>query len=458
MKRLILPILAAMSLPTVAANNPLQTTLAEVDRSNTRVGYEKFIRLNEPQNKTKNSDWLELSHTYNLKRSNIRARFHGDARFYLNNNDMSLSLGEAFISYKGENKSTYTLGRKKLLWHPNEVFWQLDHFQNNRGFRLMDSKQEGLTGFHYSTRDGALKTEIFLSYFYIPSLNPAVRIDGGNVVSNSDWYKRPPEKTIISGQEVGIFYNLNTPEYRDVVIQKSLGLRMSADWGKRQNYGQVSAFSIYKPERRLRINAEAFYDPSLDRVVVNASPVVNHHVMFGGELRQRLGNTQTSLGVVTIDPNAKLGKDFDSLSLSIENNRSLESEFFKVEPKYNRETYAHYSTVFDYDSLKLSLNYLHYFSEHIKGSDDFYSETVRWKRAAGIGSAYQVNDWLQTTLSMRYDFERKDNLLNAQAIFTPYKQSVITIGSELIKSPQTNSYWSAYRANDTFYFNVAYIF
>lgn len=458
MKRLVIPILASFCLPTLAANSSLQTTFLEVDNSNTRVGYEKFVRLNEPQNKTKNSDWLDLSHTYNLKRSNISARFHGDARFYLNNNDMSLSLGEAFISYKGENKSTYTLGRKKLLWHPNEVFWQLDHFQNNRGFRLMDSKQEGLSGFHYSTRDGSIKTEIFLSYFYIPSLNPTVRIEGGNVVSNSDWYKRPPEKTIISGQEVGIFYNLDTPEYRDVVVQKSLGLRMSADWGKGESYGQISGFSIYKPERRLRINAEAFYDPSLDRVVVNASPVVNHHVMFGGELRQRLGNTQTTLGVITIDPNARLGKDFDSLSLSIENNRTLESDFFKVEPQYNRETYAHYSTVFNYDNLKLSLNYLHYFSEHTKGSDDFYSETVRWKRAAGIGSAYQVNDWLQATLSMRYDFERKDNLLNAQAIFTPYKQSVITIGSELIKSPQTNSYWSAYRANDTFYLNIGYIF
>jgi hypothetical protein len=237
-----------------------------------------------------------------------------------------------------------------------------------------------------------------------------------------------------------------------------LGIRGTLNWGEKNHRGYFSAFSIYKPERRLRINAEAFYDPVTDKVVVNASPIVNHHVMFAGEVKQQYKNTVTTVGVVTIDPNANLGADFDSLSINIQNNRTLDSEFFKVEPKYNRETYAHYSTVYRKDFLKLSFNYLHYFSEHEKGSDDFYSETVRWKKAAGFGSSYQFHDWLSATLSLRYDLERKDNLLNAQVQFMPWLSSVITLGTELIKSPATNSYWSAYRANDTFYINTSYIF
>jgi hypothetical protein len=252
------------------------------DSKQTNIGYEKFLRLNEPQNKTKNSDWLEIGHRYRYQGASFRGQFEGDARFYLNNKELSLSLSQAYMKYKSEGKSTYTLGRQRLRWHTNEVFWQLDHFQGSRGFRITDTKQEGLTGLHYKTQDGPLTTEIFLSYFYIPSLNPNVKIENGNVSSNSDWYKRPPVRTVISGQEVDIFYNLNTPNYRDVLVQKSLGIRGTINWGEKGSRGYLSAFSIYKPERRLRINAEAFYDPTLDKVVVNASPVVNHHVMFAG--------------------------------------------------------------------------------------------------------------------------------------------------------------------------------
>ncbi len=436
----------------------ISNTYAEEDSSVTKIGYEKFLRLNDPQNKTKNSDWLDISHSYNLKKSSIQAGFNGDLRFYLNNKEFSPSLGEAYIRYVGENQSRYTLGRKKLNWHPNENFWQLDHFQNTRGFRLMDTKSEGLTGFHYSTRDGHLKTEVFLSYFYIPALNPSVKVEGGKVVSNTDWYKRPPERTIIANQEVDIFYDLNLPEYRDIIIQKSLGLRMTYDWGSKLYKGQISAFSIYKPERRLRINAEAFYDSGIDQVRVNANPVVNHHIMTGGEIRQRYKNTETILGVVTIDPNARLGEDFDSISISIENNRTLTTDFFKVEPKYNRETYVHYSTTLRTELSTYAFNFLHYLSDHEKGSDDFYSETVKWKSAAGIGGSHILNDWAHLTYLLRYDFKRKDNLLNAQVIFFPWKQVTMTVGLELLKSPETSSYWSAYRTNDTLYFNLGYFF
>lgn len=436
--------------------NVNSNTYRDDSRAVTKVGYEKFLRLNEPQNKTKNSDWLDFSHSYRLKKNSIQGSFAGDLRFYLNNREFSPSLTEAYIRYVGDNQSRYTLGRQKLDWHPNENFWQLDHFQNTRGFRLMDTKQEGLTGFHYSTQDGNLKTEVFLSYIYIPALNPSVKLENGQVVSNTDWYKRPPTKTIIANQEVDIFYELNLPEYRNIIIQKSLGLRMTYDWGSGDTKGQFSAFSIYKPERRLRINAEAFYDSSIDKVKVNANPVVNHHIITGGEFRQRYLNTETILGVVTVDPNARLGEDFDSLSLSIQNNRTFDTNFFKVEPQYFRETYGHFSTTYRTDGSTYTFNALHYFSDHTKGSDDFYSETVKWKSAVGFGGSHLLYDWAHLTYLWRYDLERKDNLLNAQVIFFPWKQSAITVGVELLTSPETSSYWSAYRANDTIYFNLAY--
>ncbi len=449
--------LIAVVLSYVASPHVSSKDLAS-SSSHTSIGYEKFLRLNKPQNKAKSSDWLQVGQRYSYKENNFTGELEGDARLYLNNTSTSLSLSQAYLKYTSESNSTYSLGRQSLNWHQNETFWQLDHLQGSRGFRLTETKQEGLTGFHYKTHDKFISTEIFFSYFYLPALNPSVKIEDGKVSSNSDWYKRPPLKTIVSGQEVDIFYNLNRPDYKDIIIQKSLGVRGTLNWGEKETKGQLSAFTIYKPERRLRVNAEAYYDPGLDKVVVNANPIVNHHLIFAGELKQRIKKTTTTLGFVTIDPNAKLGADFDSLSISIENNRNLDSSFFKIEPKYNRETYAHYSTVYTDKLFNLSLNYIHYFSKHDKGSDDFYSETIKWKRAFGIASSYQFNDWIGGNISFRYDTIRKDNLLNAQIKITPWRSSIITLGTELIKSPATSSYWSAYRTNDTFYMNASYIF
>ncbi len=451
--------------PSFAIGLQIIDSTDDVVYSSFKIGYEKFLRLNNPQNKTKNSDWLDFSFQYESKRNFLRSKVDTDFRYYINNSKASPSLKEFYLRIQSTDNSQFTLGRVKLDWHPNEAYWQLNHFQNTQGFRLMDTNLEGLTGFHYAVRDGGFKLETFLSYFYIPSLNPSVDINDGIVSSNVDWYKLPPKRTIISGNEVDIFYTLNMPEYRDIIFQKTLGMRLSYDWKNEEDtFGMQSSFyGIYKPERNLRVNAEAYYDPNIDKVAVNANPIVNHHVILASDFRLFWEKTDFSAGLVYVDPTAKLGADFDSLSVSLDSNGNsnrnvLETDFFKVEPKYLRETYSHFRLNHRFQDFTLSLNGIYYFSKHPKGSDDFYSETVKWVQAAGVGGLYHINEWSQLGFSLRYDFKRKDNLLNAQYIITPWRSSIFTFGAELIKSPETTSYWSAYRTNDTFYFNAGYTF
>ncbi len=462
---IILSFTLFFQLSTKAIGLQIIDSFDDVTYSEFKIGYEKFLRLNNPQNKTKNSDWLDFSFQYQSKRNFLRSKVDADFRFYINNTKATPSLREMYLQINSTDNSQFTLGRVKLDWHPNESYWQLNHFQNTQGFRLMDTNLEGLTGFHYAIKDGALKLETFLSYFYIPAINPSVDIKDGAVSSNVDWYKLPPKRTIISGSEVDIFYTLNTPEYRDIIFQKSLGLRLSTDWkNEERTFSFASSFfAIYKPERNLRVNAEAYYDPNIDKVAVNANPIVNHHMILGGDLRFHWDDTDFITGLAYVDPSAKLGADFDSLSVSLDSNGNsnrniLETDFFKVEPKYLRETYAHMRLNHKLEHLTLSFNGIYYFSKHPKGSDDFYSETVKWVRAAGVGGLYHINEWSQFGFSLRYDFKRKDNLLNAQYILTPWRSSIFTFGAELIKSPETNSYWSAYRTNDTLYFNAGYTF
>jgi hypothetical protein len=342
-----------------------------------------------------------------------------------------------------------------LDWHGNEKFWQLGHVNGLRGFRLMDQKREGLTGFHYRNKDGRLYSKMFFSIFYIPTLNPRLKVEEGRVSSNADWVKKPPKRTLIAEKEVDIFYDLNDPSLKEIFLQKSLGLNMSYHFDE----GKISGFALYKPETNLRINAEAYFDPALGEVVVNANPVANHHAVFGAEFEQKFGLDKTGLlGITYIDPNSKLGKDFDSLSIEFNRNSTFESDFFKIEPQYNEELYIHASLIWDRPTFQLSFHGLKYLSDHEKGSDDFYSETVKWKNSLGVGSLYSFNDRHSIAATIRYDISRKDNLLNTEYQYKPWKSTWISVGAEMIKSPQIESYWSAYRANDTGYFNIGHLF
>ena len=58
----------------------------------------------------------------------------------------------------------------------------------------------------------------------------------------------------------------------------------------------------------------------------------------------------------------------------------------------------------------------------------------------------------------RYDLARKDQIVKAEGSYTFLNRATLNIGMELIKSPQDNSYWSAYRANDTVYSSLRFLF
>lgn len=438
----------------LALSGPYSSQLMASGNDVYSVAYETFQRLNKPTEKNRNEHWLDLHLDNRLKHQYIEARGRGDLRYYLKG-DTSISVGELYLQYNSPTESTYTVGRKILDWHPNERFWQLGHLNGQRGFRLSDTEQEGRMGFHYKTRNQSLTTEVFLSYFYIPSLSPKIKVENGEVTSPVEWAKLPPKQTIISGQEVPIYYTLNEYELKDIVLQKSLGMRMRYDWQS----GAISAFSLYKPETNVRVNAEAYYDPDIDRVRVNADPVVNHHIIHGLQIEQEVLGVNVIAGATSVDPNARLGEDFDSLSGSIgKTTRNFDSDFFKIEPKYNREDYLHLSTHWDNGVSMVSTNFINYLSKHEKGSDDLYSDTVRWKRAAGLGLFHSISDTLFVKGNLRYDFIRKDNLVSSELGVRPLRRFEWRVGLEILRSPSELSYWAPYRSNDTVYTQLKYLF
>ncbi len=421
------------------------------------ISFEKFYRVNIPEKTSNSQDWLELSLSNTQETSEFGYAYDADLRLFINDDyDRNYSLAEAWMIKKYEN-AKLTFGRQKLDWHANEEFWQLGNLNGVQGFGLLDTKQEGLLGVQLETKlTKNWNVNLFISYLYVPSLNPVLDVEDGKIISTSEWVRLPPTETRISGRTVPIHYELNFPKISDVVFKKSLGIQSGYNWGS----GSISGFAIYKPENKLRINAEASYVPAIDKVSVVADPVVNHHLMLGTQIEQNISDIKFIVGMDVTDPNAKLGKDFDILEpIKLEeNNRTFSSEYFSVQPNYDRESYFHSSANWTGEAIGLSLNYIKLLSSNVRGSDDFFSDTVKWKSAVGLGYSYIINDFFNISGVFRYDLRRKDNILKNEVAVNLDSSIHVIVGLEFLKAPQMESYWSAYRANDTVYSSLNYTF
>jgi hypothetical protein len=158
-----------------------------------------------------------------------------------------------------------------------------------------------------------------------------------------------------------------------------------------------------------------------------------------------------------VDPNAKLGKDF---LVDISNGRkTFKSEYFNINPRYDKEAYAHMSLNYDkHRKYKLTLNYIHLISGNIRGNDDFFSDTVKWKSTIGGGIQYFFNDSFDAAVDLKYDLIRSDNIIKGEVKYNYQKHITLALGLEILKAPDDASYWSYYRTNDTLYSTVGFIF
>lgn len=418
------------------------------------ISFEKFYRLNKPIYRSESGDWLGLSFETAPPKHDLDTFLMGDLRFYFqDNNSLNYSIQEAYAVYKDVD-FTLTVGRKILDWNQNEKYWSLGYLNALQSFTLLSTEEEGVTGAILSSTWGNFSFDILGSYLFIPQINPSIDFKNGNVHSRSEWVRLPPKRTVISGVEVPIYYNISDYQVEKIIFNKSLGANIKYSWLN----GGVSAFAIYKPENKLRVNADAYYDNlGTGKVIVTAEPTVNHHAYYGVQVYQSFGDIKSRAGLSYIDPNAKLGKDF---LVDISNARkTFKSEYFNINPRYDKEAYAHVSLNYDKQkTYKLTLNYIHLISNNIRGNDDFFSDTVKWKSTFGGGFQYFFNDSFDIAFDLKYDIIRADNILKGEVNYHFNQELTVALGLEVLKAPDNNSYWSYYRTSDTLYSKIGIIF
>ncbi len=427
---------------------------SSLQAATTELTYEKFHRLNKPIYRSESGDWLGLSYDTAPATKELDVFLSGDVRFYFqDNSSFNYSVQEAYAVYHYDDLSL-TVGRKILDWNTNEKYWSLGYLNALQSFTLLSTEEEGVTGIILNKQFGNFNFELLGSYLFVPQINPSIDFKNGEVHSRSEWVRLPPKKTVISGLEVPIKYEVADYQIEKIVLNRSLGANLRYSW----NNGGISAFAIYKPENKLRINASAYYDNlNTGKVIVKADPTINHHAYYGAQLYHSFGDIKARGGLSYIDPNAKLGKDF---LVDLSNARkTFNSEYFNINPRYDKEAYVTGSLVYDkHRKYKLSLNYIHLISSNIRGNDDFFSDTVKWKSTFGGGIQYFFNDSFDAAVDLKYDIIREDNIVKGEVKYNYQQKAYIALGLEILKAPDVNSYWSYYRTSDTLYSTIGLIF
>lgn len=372
------------------------------------------------------------------------AKIDLSGRFLVNDSNPAYSLQEAYVRYRGDDREV-TFGRKVLDWNENETFWLMGHMNGISSINFLDTDREGLFGIHYQQKYHNIKAEAFISYFYVPNLNPSLDVVDGQVVNYGTWGRTPPKFTAIDSKRVPIVYGVNRPAVSDVVFKKSLGGRLSFE----TDFVTVSAYAMYKPENTLRMNAEAYANLNATVSAV-ANPIVNHHGLYGGSIK--VGNKTMSLNtnVQVVDPNVNLAGDFevvDPFKLR-QDDRVFTSEFFTVKPNYQKQTYLTSEFKLRGYDQEIGFHGIYLLEGQDTLGDDFLSDAPKWHAALGGSVLLRYHyDWFAKA-SYQYDLKRADQILQFATSYYIAKGTSVGFGGKLLRSPKVQSYWYPYRAED----------
>jgi lipopolysaccharide assembly outer membrane protein LptD (OstA) len=159
-----------------------------------------------------------------------------------------------------------------------------------------------------------------------------------------------------------------------------------------------------------------------------------------------------------VDPNATLGKDFPVPITNARVTQPYEATGILINPRYEKEAYAHMSANLKRKDYILSLNYIHILTPVTRSNDDFSSDAVKWKRSIGGSATYFITDNFSLYGDLKYDLARFDNIVKAEIKYNYNHKINVAVGLEMLKAPDAASYWSYYRADDTIYSSFGFYF
>jgi hypothetical protein len=404
------------------------------------INYSRTFRESSPQLNNFNNDWVTTKIIHNTKNKRINFSLDAGATLGINNKKVFLSVRELNIELD-HKKTNFKLGRQVLDWNEGIEAWGLNHLNSQDGLSETKNSQEGLTGISIERKLGNFNVHLFGSLLYIPQLKPGYEFgNDGTIFTRSEWIKPPPSKVLFRNITIPVHYDIVIPEAKDILFHSTIGLQNSYEWSS----GEVSAFGIYKPENRLRINGTGHLDQDSLKAMVKAKPFVNHHLLLGAKVKQSVGSLNLIASV-----------DYDRPKDGGDSSFIFNIKEFK--PVYIERVYSSFSMNIKKTNYALELSYIKLIDE--KGAnDEFFSTTSKWTNAISFKVDYSYNDFFLITSEFNHDFFWKDSILKSRFSYKINKDLFTSIGAELIASPEDDSYWSYFRTNDNLFTEISYLF
>jgi hypothetical protein len=397
-------------------------------------------RLNHPVNTKIKDQNLEIRLEGTKEKKKWDGFYSVDARLYPGQkNNTLLSFSEFYIQRNFRNASL-TAGRKILEWNPDEKFWGLGVLNANRGFSYMDFNRDGINALHFETRVGSFGFHVFASPMHIPQLNPTFKIENKQVTAANEWSALPFKEVNFNGTSIPLYFELEKIKLSEFLLNTSIGINTSYHWedGKAQIYG------TYKPENLPRVVATGIYDPLSEAADVRAAAFTNHHLVWGGNISQKIKFATVVAGMIVDHPD--VGKK-----------DSFEFEAMKIVPTYKRRTYVHASINFANPVYNLSLNYMKTF-EGPTGKGNAFSKKSLWKQAVGAKINYAATSKFHIMAFAKYDLSLKDSLMALSMDYDLTKHLNVSMGIETVDAPESLSFWSPFKTNDSVTSELKYKF
>lgn len=351
------------------------------------------------------------------------------------------------------------LGRRFESWSELDSHWQLGLWQPKFAIDALRTEEQGLTGLFVNHERPDFALTGFVTPMFVPTMGPAIREEGGALVSDSRWYRQPSSQYNFSNRINAIVYKLDIPEASKLVMNP--GSALKARVGRLDGGAWLRSAWAYKPVNELLLKRQNFKSVSADRVDVTVSPDVTYHRVLSTDVGYRFRDVGASLSYVEDQPEEKR-PDPDWAMQKLKPVRA-------------------YSAQLDWDfsnllkrSIQVRLGYLKVEGGGIEdiqsdGSpDDFtlFDHRTQFTDAVSLGLEGQLariaNRPLVAKWRYLYDADQTGSMMNTEFQYAPARQWAVVVGADVLgvedESRRPSGFLNQFRANDRFYGGMTYVF
>lgn len=192
-------------------------------------------------------------------------------------------LSEAYVSPQYTKEFSIVLGRKILSPLSLEEQWQLGLVEPVFKWNPLRPERQGLVAIGSRWESERWQFQAAFLPLFIPDQGANYKIDDGQFTQTNPWFRAPPDKVVVLGDEARTKFNIEMPETKDVVLRS--GYFLSGGYQDSSGF-YTQALLTEKPTNQAALGFQGVLkiDGETDRLPITVRPEFVRHQVVGGEL------------------------------------------------------------------------------------------------------------------------------------------------------------------------------